>query len=84
MIGLNLQKKKRNWFIQVCRLRKKELKNTQIERSISTYIEFLESQFSNQYLVSCSNGVYFFVKRTSVLLFGILNVIKTIDCILIS
>ena len=39
---------------------------------------------SNQYLVSCSNGVYFFVKRTSVLLFGILNIMKTVDCILIS
>ena len=39
---------------------------------------------SKQYLVSCSVGVYFFVKGTSVLLFGILNVTKTIDRILIS
>ena len=32
---------------------------------------------SNQYLVCCSIGVYFFIKGTSVLLFGILNVTKT-------
>ena len=33
----------------------------------------------NRYLVCCSIRVYFFVKGTSVLLFGILNVTKTID-----
>ena len=39
---------------------------------------------SNQYLVCSAIGVYFFVKGTSDLLFGILNVTKTIDCVPIS
>ena len=39
---------------------------------------------SNQHLVCCSIGVYFFVKGTLVLLFDILIVTKTIDWILIS
>ena len=38
---------------------------------------------SNQYLVCCSIAVYFFVKGTSDLLFGILNVTKTTDFLIL-
>ena len=46
-------KEKGNWFIQDCRLRKKELKNTQIEQNISTYFEFLHSQFCQPRISHC-------------------------------
>ena len=51
-------KGKENWIIQDCRLRKKkqqqkELRNTPIERSISTYFEFLHSQFCQPRISHC-------------------------------
>ncbi len=45
-------KEKRNWFIQDCRLRKKRMK-TQIEQNITTYFEFLHSQFCQPRISHC-------------------------------